>query len=175
MRKWVGGLAVVGLLFGVGACQAHSGPIAGRAPAATLAPTPTRTCPPGTIPVHVFLPDRRQVSVNVYNGTSKVNLATTVAQELSSRGLVVRAVSAASGGPYPQTLMRFGPDGVGAAWELRAYFPDARSEFDAARKGAPVDVILGATFSNVPTATEINQAIAQLGQVVPPAGTCPVD
>ena len=64
---------------------------------------------------------------------------------------------------------------AGAGWLLRAYFPDARSEFNAARPDAPVDVILGASFRNVPTATEVNQGIAQLGRPGAPPGTCPVD
>jgi hypothetical protein len=175
----VGALAVVGLLFAVGSCgapgvpmSARGGPIAAPAPVPTVAP---RICPPGVTPVHVSITGLSQIAVNVYNGTSRASLATTVATELRNRGLSVHSVGSASGGPHPQTVLRFGPDGVGAAWYLRAYFPGAQSEFDASRPGAPVDVIVGASFVNVPTKTEVNQAIAQLGQPVPPPGTCPVD
>jgi hypothetical protein len=119
--------------------------------------------------------DVSQITVNVYNGTSRAGLGTTVAQELASRRLNIASVRAADNGPYPQTIIRFGPDSVGAAWLLRAYFPDALSEFNAARPGAPVDVILGASFRNVPTVTEVNQGVAQLGRPVAPPGTCPVD
>jgi hypothetical protein len=60
-----------------------------------------------------------------------------------------------------------------SAWLLRAYFPGARSGFDSSRRGASVDVVLGASFVNLPTATEINQAIAVNGAPRPAPGYVP--
>ena len=180
MRRWVGGLAVVVALFAVSGCRVLPAPRRVTAPtpaATTLAttPSPVRTCPSGQTPVHLLVPDVSRITVNVYNGTSQPGLGTAVAQELTSRRITIGAVRTADNGPYPQSIIRFGPESVGAAWLLRAYFPDARSEFNPARLGAPVDVVLGASFRNVPTVTEVNQAVAQLGRPVAPPGTCPVD
>jgi LytR cell envelope-related transcriptional attenuator len=179
MRRWVGGLAVVVALFAVSACRVlpASRRVTAPTPEATV-PTrvsPSPLCPSGQTSVHLLVPDVSRITVNVYNGTSQPGLGTTVAQELTSRRIAIGAVRTADNGPYPQTIIRFGPESVGAAWLLRAYFPDARSEFDRARVGAPVDVVLGASFRNVATATEVNQAVAQLGRPVAPPGTCPVD
>jgi hypothetical protein len=134
--------------------------------------SPTPACPPGKLPVRTKLPQPADFSVRVYNGTSRPGLANQIAEELTTRGFKVARV-AASVDPYPQTLLRHGPDGLGAAWLLRAYFPDARTDYQARQQGPSVDVILGASFVNVPTPTEINQAIAHNGQPVLPPGTCP--
>jgi len=174
-------LAVVVALFAVAGCRVLPAPRRVTAPttprptALASAPTSSRICPSGAIPVQLLITDVSRITVNVYNGTSQPGLGTTVARELTSRRFTIAAVRTADNGPYPQTLIRFGPEAVGAAWLLRAYFPDARSEFNSARLGAPVDVVLGASFRNVPTATEVNQAVAQLGRPVAPPGTCPVD
>jgi LytR cell envelope-related transcriptional attenuator len=169
-------LAVVGLLFAVSGCRHIALPTPASAPTTPAsAATPSRSCPSGQTPVHLRITDVGQVTVNVYNGTSQASLGTAVAQELASRRLKIGLVRAAENGPYPQTIIRFGPESVGAAWLLRAYFPDAVSEFNVARPDVPVDVILGASFRNVPTVTEVNQGVAQLGRPVAPPGTCPVD
>lgn len=142
-------------------------------PSLSLSPSPA--CPSGAVPVRTKLPERTDVSVRVYNGTSRPGVANQVAQELTTRGFKVLRVATASAGPnpYPQTLLRHGPDGLGAAWLLRAYFPDARTDYEAHQQGPSVDVILGASFVKVPTPAEVNQAIAHNGLPVPPPGTCP--
>ena len=175
MRRRVGVLAVMGLLLAMAACSGRGFVMPVSGPPRTPVVSPSKICPSGTTPVRLRLPDVSQVTVNVYNGTSQPGLAETVAGELKSRRLKVGAVRTASNGPYLETIIRFGPESVGAAWLLRAYFPDARSEFDRGRAGPPVDVILGTSFRNVPTTTEVNQAVAANGLPVAPPGTCPAD
>ena len=177
-RVGVGGVLATLGLCAVAACgpERSPDPTAASDPvshAPTFVPTATRTCPPGAVPVSVELPERTDITVNVYNGTSRPGLGTEVAQELRTRGFHVARV-AASDDPSAESVLRYGPDGLGAAWLLRAYFPGARVDFDPGRRGATVDVIVGANFVNVPTTTEINQGIARLGQPVAPPGTCPV-
>ena len=59
---------------------------------------------------------------------------------------------------------------------MRAYFLDqARPEFDKARQDDKVEIILGGKFRQLPTTTEVNQAIAALGNPELPAGTCAKD
>jgi len=165
----------MGLLFALAGCSGRGAKLPVSAPPRNPVVSPSTTCPPGVTPVHLRLVQVSQISVIVYNGTSRPGLGETVAGELASRRMKVAAVRSANNGAYPQTIIRFGPESAGAAWLLRAFFPDARSEFDAGRKGVEVDVILGASFRNVPTATEVNQAVASNGAPVAPPGTCPVD
>src|SRR5215468_3573670 len=72
---------------------------------AAAAPSRTRACPPGAPSVQLWLPDPTDVSVRVYNGTSRPDLANQVAEELTTRGFKVLSV-ATSDRPYPQTHLR---------------------------------------------------------------------
>jgi hypothetical protein len=178
MRRWLSSVAAALAVLGVAGCVPERSPTARSTrdwralvvPSGSALPSPA--CPPGTRPVHAKLPQPTDISVRVYNATSRPALATQVATELTARGLTVLKV-ADSDRPYPQTLLRHGPDGLGAAWLLRAYFPDARTDYEAQQQGPSVDVIVGPSFVKVPAATEINRAIAQNGTPVLPPGTCP--
>ncbi len=69
--------------------------------------------------------------------------------------------------------LRYGPKAVGAAWLLRAYFLNqADPQFDTKRTDDVVDVVIGTAFKQLATTTEVNQALAQLGDPVLPPGTC---
>jgi hypothetical protein len=166
MRRWLICVPVALAVLGVTGCLPGQVPVI--VPVAVPSPSPTPTCPQ----VRTRLPERTDVSVTVYNGASRPGLANNVAEELTARGFKVLKV-ATSDRPYPQTLLRHGPDGLGAAWLLRAYFLDARTDYVATQQGASVDVLLGASFVKVPTPPEVNQAIAQHGTPVLPPGTCP--
>jgi hypothetical protein len=174
MRRWLISVPVALAVLGVTGCLPGQVPVIvpvavpSQLPSPSPSPSPSPTC----LQVRTRLPERTDVSVTVYNGASRPGLANNVAEELTARGFKVLKVASADR-PYPQTLLRHGPEGLGAAWLLRAYFLDARTDYVATQQGASVDVLLGASFVKVPTPPEVNQAIAQHGTPVPPPGTCP--
>ena len=178
MRSWLACVAAALAVLGMAGCLPGRSPTARSTPEWHVVVEPSRSpsqpspaCPPGMQPVHAKLPQPTDISVRVHNATSRPALATSVAKELTTRGFMVLNV-ADSDHPYPQTLLRHGPDGLGAAWLLRAYFPDARTDYEARQQGSAVDVIVGPSFVKVSSVTEVNQAIAQNGTPVPPPGTC---
>jgi hypothetical protein len=70
-------------------------------------------------------------------------------------------------------VVRYGPQTVGAAWLIRAYFlNESLNQFDKGRQDDKVEIILGARFKQLPTTTEVNQSIAALGNPQLPEGTC---
>jgi hypothetical protein len=95
------------------------------------------------------------------------------------------ASSAPSAGPTPPapdgdaparsdvTVVRYGPEAVGAAHLARAYLLDrVRPEFVIDRRGRTVDVVLGEDFNRLATPTEFNQTLAMMGAPGLPPGTC---
>ncbi len=71
-------------------------------------------------------------------------------------------------------VLRYGPKAVGSLHVLRAYFlNEAEPEYDPNRDTDVVDVILGTGFKQLATITEVNQALAALGPLELPGGTCP--
>ncbi|MBX6749778.1 MAG: LytR C-terminal domain-containing protein [Micromonosporaceae bacterium] len=137
---------------------------------------PQDPCEPGQIRVNVDVPDEEQVTVNVYNGTDRTGLAEQISNELANRGFTTNTMEGVpEGGPYTLAgYIIFGPEGVGAAWLVSAYFLEGEYDprFDKDKQGPEVDLILGADFQQLTTQTEVNQRIAELGQPQPPDGTC---
>ena len=129
-------------------------------------PAPESPCPS----VRVDIPERGKVLVNVYNGTNRVGLAGNVGADLGNRGFMVGRVADAD--PAATTFLRYGPDGVGNAWLVSAYFLEPKMAFDLLRTGSEVDVVLGDSFQQLLTITEVNQRIAAMGKPTPPSGTC---
>lgn len=136
---------------------------------------PRVACPEGFVEADLALPEAKDIEINVYNGTDTDDLAAAVASEFGNRSFTVlehgndpeeRAVEGVA-------LLRFGPQAVGAAHVVRAYFlNEADREFDIEREGRVVDVVIGAEFQQLATPTEFNQAIAQEGSPNLPEGTC---
>ncbi len=137
---------------------------------------PEDPCAPGEIRVNLDMPEQADVTLNIFNGTARPGLADQIAGELANRGFVTNTMDAApEGGPYPMAgHLVYGPEGVGPAWLVRAYFLEDEYEvtFVPDRVGPEVDVILGDGFQQLATTTEVNQAIAALGPPREPPGTC---
>jgi LytR cell envelope-related transcriptional attenuator len=137
---------------------------------------PAEKCAPGDIRANITVPERYQVTINVFNGTSSVGLAEQIGGEFKNRGFnVVKMESTPDAKPYEGVaLITFGPDAVGASWLISAYFltDEAEMNFDRERTGAEVDVTLGAKFQQLATSTEVNQSIAQKGSPELYPGTC---
>jgi hypothetical protein len=133
-------------------------------------------CLEGQVPANIKMPERDQVTINVYNGTPRVGLAEQVGGEFANRGFHVgKMESMPDGGQYEQiALITFGPEAIGAAWLVSAYFltDTAEHNFQLDRKGAEVDVTLGNKFQQLATSTEVNQSIAANGTPELEPGTC---
>ena len=137
------------------------------------------SCAPGEVPAHNDMPDKPQVKINVFNGTSRLDLAADIGGQFKNRGFVVgkmeTAQPRADGKPYDNiATIVYGPDAVGAAYEVSAYFlaNQATMAFNIKRKGSEVDVILGNAFQQLATSTEVNQSIAIIGRPPLEPGTC---
>lgn len=134
-------------------------------------------CLPGQIRVNVAVPRQSDVTLNVYNATDRAGLAEQIAAEFRNRGFTANTMpDPPEGGPYDLAgYLVFGPEAVGAAWLVSAYFLPRQYEplFQADREGPEVDVILGNGFQQLSTSTEVNQRIADLGPPEPPnSDTC---
>jgi len=130
-------------------------------------------CPNGLVPVNLDLPNIDHIRLSVYNGTTRPDLAEKVAADLRIRKFVIIDIDRARESYPDVAVIRYGPQAVGAAWVMRAFFlNEADSEFDPGRDGDVVDIVLGDRFLALATRTEVNQSIAANGRPQPPAGTC---
>jgi hypothetical protein len=134
------------------------------------------SCSAGLVPAKIKMPDRNAVTINVFNGTSRVGLAEQVAGDFKNRGFNIKKTETAPDNQKSDQIaeINYGPEAVGAASLVSAYFlvDEAKMNFDIKRTGAEVDVVLGTRFQQLATTTEVNQSIAALGNPALPAGTC---
>lgn len=139
--------------------------------------TAPESCPEGFVPADLSLPDANQISLNVYNGTNQVGLAAQIGENFANRGFEVHEADDASSdevGAEDVAVLRYGPEAVGAAHVVQAYFLNtAVSQFQLDREGPIVDVVIGPQFRQLATETEVRQSIAGSGNPELPAGTCP--
>ena len=133
-------------------------------------------CAPGLIPAKVLMPsERSSVTINLFNGTQRTELAEQIKYDFDNRGFNVNLMEGAE--PFDKVAkITFGPEAVGAGWLVSAYFlvNEADMVFDIERAGPEVDVVLGSEFKQLATTTEVNQSIAAIGNPEAPDGTCAV-
>jgi hypothetical protein len=131
-------------------------------------------CPDGSVMANVTLPnDPEGVTVKVYNGTKTPGLADSVTNEFKNRRFKTQKPAENKKKVDGVAVMRYGPEAVGSAWLLRAYFLNqADVQYDAKRKGAVVDVVVGSNFQQLATTTEVNQSLVELGEPEVPLGAC---
>lgn len=160
----VGLLAVLAMVFVVVALVRDTQSNAGGA----------KGCPEGWPLADVTLRERKDVKINVLNGTDQPGLARQVADEFTNRQFQVKKVAGEKNPIENIAVLRYGPKGVGSAHLLRAYFLDhAKLVFQIERKDDTVDVVLGGAFQQLATTTEVNQSLGDLGSPEAPPGTCP--
>jgi hypothetical protein len=123
---------------------------------------------------NVTLPDDPdQVTIKVLNGTKKPGLAESVTTEFKNRRFKVQTPAEDKKRVKDVAVMRYGPEAVGSVQLLRAYFLNqADLEYNAKRKGAVVDIVVGNEFQQLATTTEVNQSLVELGEPEVPPGAC---
>jgi LytR cell envelope-related transcriptional attenuator len=131
-------------------------------------------CPAGAPRVDLRLPDDpAEVSVKVYNGTDKAGLADSVTNEFKNRRFTTQKPAESKTKYKGVAEIRYGPDSVGKAQLLRAYFlAQSKMEYNAKRKGAAIDIVIGSQFRQLATTTEVNQSLVEVGEPTLPPGAC---
>ena len=112
----------------------------------------TAACTPTLNPTGPFSP--HQVTVNVYNATSRSGLAAAVGKQLKDRGFVLGTVA---NDPAKKQIkgaaeVRFGPAGQRAAPLVQALVAGAVPVLDT-RADASVDLVLGDAYAQLVAAT----------------------
>jgi LytR cell envelope-related transcriptional attenuator len=131
-------------------------------------------CPKGSVTADVALPDDSdEVTVKVYNGTNKPNLAEEATNDFKNRGFKTQKPAESKKKFTGVAQLRYGPAAVGKAHLLKAYFlAQAVPQYDPKRKGDAVDVVLGSKYLELATLTEVNQSLFELGEPDVPPGAC---
>ena len=131
-------------------------------------------CPAGAVTADVTLPDdTQQVTVKVYNGSTRPGLAGEVTDDFRNRRFTTEKPAENRNKVDDVAVIRYGPEAVGKAWLVRAYLLNqADVHYDARRKGAVVDVVVGEGFQQLATFTEVSQSLVELGEPKLPPGAC---
>jgi len=162
-------------LAGLGAAAIFTGslnlPVFARDFATAPSPTASQDpypCPPaGALPVAA-----NQITVKVFNATTRVGLAGATGAALSERGFVVASAENATATYDGTARIIFGVGGVAQAYTLAAHIDGAVLVLDP-RADASLDLALGAEFAELnPIDTVVLDPAAPL---VAPAGCTPFD
>lgn len=118
--------------------------------ASTYFRSSTPTPAPCTTALTVAQLQPADVSVNVYNATSRRGLARSVAADLGKRGFKIKGVA---NDPLKKSVkrvaeLRHGPEGLASAQLLLKHLPGAVLVADK-REGDTVDVVLGDAYRNL--------------------------
>jgi len=131
-------------------------------------------CPAGSVLADIALPDNpAEVTIKVFNGTTKVGLAEAVTSEFQNRKFKTQKATENRKKFKGVAQLRYGPAAVGKAHLLKAYFlAQADPLYDPKRKGVVVDVVIGSQYQSLATSTEVNQSLVELGEPELPPGAC---
>jgi len=138
---------------------------------------PVAKCKEGYIPANITLHEPKDVKIRVFNGTDVPGRARALADEFTNRDFQVVQTGNAKSGVDGVAVLRYGPKAVGSAHLLRAYFLDeAKPEYYEKRTDDVVDVVIGNSFKQLATTTEMKQSLVELGgRPELPPGTCAAD
>ncbi|MBM2618654.1 LytR C-terminal domain-containing protein [Actinoplanes sp. LDG1-06] len=131
-------------------------------------------CPAGAPRVSLTLPDEAaQVKLRVLNGTRTPGVAEKVTEEFKNRGFVMQKPGDNRNKLAGIAVVRYGPKTVGAAQWIRAYFlGEAEPQYSSSRTSDVIDIVIGNSYRQLATYTEVNQSLAQLSEPTLPPGTC---
>jgi hypothetical protein len=159
-----GTLQLIDVFTGGGDTTSASGSRADCATKASASPTTAAEA----------LPQPRQITVNVFNATSRTGLAKETADELKKRGFHIGDVGNAPK-EYDKKVKGVGIL-VGPKASLDTSLPvlgtqlaNAERRADAARTGATVDLILGDGFKALTGKTDADRALTALAHPAPSA------
>ena len=170
-----GVLLAILALSGLGAAAMFTGSLdlpgfarefkAAPSPTASQAPYP---CPPaGALPVAYG-----QITIKVYNATTRVGLAGATAASLAERGFVIASAENAPVTYDGRARIIFGTPGVAQAYTLAAHIDGAVLVLDA-RQDTTVDLALGGEFAELNPADTVT--LDPGAPLVAPAGCTPFD
>ncbi|BCJ48685.1 hypothetical protein Asp14428_01600 [Actinoplanes sp. NBRC 14428] len=131
-------------------------------------------CPEGAPVAHLKLPKGpKEVTVKVLNGTKTPGRAKDISAEFANREFKVQKSAENRKRFDGVAVLRYGPEAVGAAQLVQAYFlGEGTRAYEPKRKGAVVDVVIGARFRQLGTTTEVKQSLGLLGEATLPPGAC---
>lgn len=134
-------------------------------------------CPDGFVIANIKLPEPKDVKVKIADGSGSPGMGEQVADDFRNRRFQVdKVVKNSKKAVEGVAVLLYGPEGVGSAHLLRAYFLDeAKPRYDRKLKGSVVEVIIGTEFQQLGTTTEVNQSIGALGNPPLPKGACAAD
>ena len=121
----------------------------------TLEPSPSvevgapPCVPEGTLPVPYG-----DITVHVYNATSRPGLAGSVADLLGQRGFEIGSTGNFSLKLRGTARIEFGAEGIAEAYTLAAHLPDVELRYDARTDGV-IDLALGARFTELVPLEEV--------------------
>jgi hypothetical protein len=136
----------------------------------------TASCPEGYRKADIRLREAKDIKINIFNATDTPGLAGSVANDFRNRKFQVLKTGNADQDVNEVAVLRYGPQGIGSSHLLRAYFlNEATPEYDPEREDDVVDVVIGRSFRQLATITEVNQGLAAIGQPKLHEGTCADD
>ncbi|AWE41635.1 MULTISPECIES: LytR C-terminal domain-containing protein [unclassified Actinobaculum] len=113
------------------------------------------------------------ISVNVYNSTSRANLASQAATDLAGRGVVVNETGNWDGQSLSESARIItGPEGIAAAYTIAQYFPDSMIQYNNGITDATLNIVLGSDYESLETPE--NVAAANPEGTLSPAENCTV-
>ena len=162
-------------LAGLGAAAIFTGSLSLPVFARDFAKVPTPTasqdpypCPPaGALPVAA-----NQITVKVFNATTRVGLAGATGAALTERGFIVASAENATATYDGTARIIFGVTGVAQAYTLAAHIDGAVLVLDP-RADASLDVALGAEFAELKPLDTVT--LDPAAPLVAPAGCTPFD
>lgn len=133
----------------------------------------TSRCQEGFVPVDLDLRSYEEIKINVIDASGQ-DIGARESENFANRGFQVEKTRVAKKVNEDEiAVLRYGPQTVGAAHVVQAFFLNEASRvFQIDRENDVVDVVLGARFQQLATETAVRQAIALAGDPELPAGTC---
>jgi hypothetical protein len=133
-------------------------------------------CQQGFVPVDLTLYDEHEIKINIINASGESGLAGREGENFANRGFQVEDTRVARNPEAAEgeiAVLRYGPQTVGAAHVIQAYFlNEAKRVFQIDRENDVVDVVIGPRFQRLATETAMRLAIGMAGDPELPAGTC---
>jgi hypothetical protein len=143
-----------------------------------------KLCAANLVPITTKLPDEKEITLKIYNGTKTPGLAESLSERFRHFGFKVQPVDRKKDNRATTdavAVITYGPKTVAAAQVVRAYFlmtdpsTDSNMQFSLKNTSPVVAVTIGGGYRQLGAPTEVHQAIAALGTPAAPPGTCPTD